>query len=277
MSHTSSSTVRRTLLTVIVGAVVVAAPVAAQPTGRTLDWGLTDCRGVIALVPSSPEVLEPHLPDGFAATFPAGVAALLPPDPRLEAVVGLEVLDCAEGVGLHGTVEGLDYASFFTFAEPPAHLRSPDRDFHFVKWDVLVPDAPRRDVLRRYGLAARDGEATFRTWLPGAGGTAFDVGWTFEGGEGYRFRGVAGAPVDFIGSFVEHSSAGNGLAAWTTQFEAAAATGGAGVVELAQGGFPARVLGRTVADAYFLVPAGLDFVDGLITLPAQPAGPAQRG
>lgn len=263
----SAHLARRLLLPALALSVLLPVPAAWGDGGRTLDWGLSGCRAVIALVPVEPAALQAHLPEGFTATVPDSVAAVLPPDPRLDAVIGIEALDCAQGVGLHGTVDDLDYGSFFTFVDPPAHLAAPERDLHFVKWDVLIPDAPRRDVLRRHGLAARDGAVAFETWLPGAGGTAFDVDLAFEGGEGYRFRGVAGAPTAFTGSFIEHSPATGGLATWTTQYDAAAASGGGGTVELAPGGFPAQVLGRTLADAYFLVPTGLDFTDGAIVLP----------
>lgn len=267
----SAHTTRRLLLPLLAAALLLPAAAASGATGRTLDWGLSGCRAVIALVPVEPSAVQPHVPEGFTATVPDSVAAVLPPDPRLDAVLGIEALDCAEGIGLHGAVADLDYGSFFTFVEPPAHLAAPEHDLHFVKWDVLVPDAPRRDVLRRHGVAARDGGTDLTTWLSGAGGTAFDVGLTFEGGEGYRLRGVAGAPTPFTGSFIEHSATSTGLATWTTSYDAASAVGGTGTVQLAAAGFPARVVGRTLADAYFLVPTGLDFTDGAIVLP--PPGP----
>jgi hypothetical protein len=247
-----------------------------QP-GRTLEWGLTDCRGVVALIPTQKATLQPHLPGGFSPTLPPSVAALLPPDPRLEAVLGLEVLDCVEGAGLHGPVQGLDYASFWTFVQPPVHLRNHGKQLTFFKWDTLVPDEPRRELLREYGVPARDGRVTVDLWSDevvastgsgvGAPAVALDAGWSFDGGERYRFTGVATAPVEFAGSFVEYGPAGTGLAEWTTDYRSRRALGGAGTVTMEPAGFPARMLGRTVTDAYFLVPTGLDFFDGQITLP----------
>ncbi|MEX2291828.1 MAG: hypothetical protein WD794_16065 [Mycobacteriales bacterium] len=260
-----------------VAAVALSAPASAaggQP-GRTLEWGLTDCRGVVALIPVDRATLQPHLPAGFSPTLPPSVAALLPPDPRLEAVLGLEVFDCVQGEGLHGPVEGLDYASFWTFVEPPAHLADHGKQLTFFKWDTLVPDEPRRELLREYGVPARDGHVALDLWsdevVPstgsGAPAVALDAGWSFDGGERYTFTGVATAPVEFAGSFVEYGHAGTGLAKWATDYRSLRALGGAGAVTLDPAGFPAQALGRTVTDAYFLVLTGLDFVDGQITLP----------
>lgn len=248
----------------------------AGEDGRTIDWGLSGCRGLVVLVPTSPESLEAHLPAGFTATMPDSVAELLPPDPRLEAVLGLEVLDCEEGAGLHGPVQGLDYASFWTFVEPPEGHDDRGHDLSFVKWDTLVPDEPRRDLLVDHGLAARDGEVSFDLWSPldpGAG-VGFDAGWTFADGETYRFIGAAAVPVDFNGSFVEYAPASVGLAEWETSYRSASAFGGQGLAELDADGWPAEVLGDTLVDAYFLVPSDLDFYDATITLPPGSRAPA---
>lgn len=236
---------------------------------RTIPWGLSGCKGVIVLVPTPAESLRPHLPSGFTAVVPDSVRQMLPPDPRLDAVFGLEVLECAEGEGLDGPIDGLDYASFWTFVQPPRRHARHRHDLSFVKWDTLVPDAPRRDLLVDHGLRARDGVVTFDRWTPLApdAGVAFDVGWTFAGGEAYRFAGTAATPVDFRGSFIEFSPASDGLARWQTKFAAPLAFGGAGVAEFAPGGMPASVVGHHVADAYFLVPVDLSFFDASLSLP----------
>lgn len=261
-----------------VGLVAGSTPATAGGTdrGRTIDWGLSGCHGLVVLIPVAAETLEPHLPEGFTAVMPDSVAATLPPDPRLQAVLGLELLECDEGAGLHGPIEGLDYASFWTFVDPPAALEGRGHDLSFVKWDTLVPDEDRRDLLQDHGLAARDGDVTIDEWHPLAleSGVAFDAGWTFADGEEYRFSGAAAAPMDFQGTFIEYTTASAGLAEWETTFHAPTAFGGAGIAELAPDGWPAEVLGTTRADAYFLVPVDLDFTDATLMLPARSRRPA---
>lgn len=264
-------------------AVLLLAPASAgarQDGGRSLEWGLSDCRGVIGLIPVEAAAVRAHLPPGFAPVLPDSVAALLPPDPRLDAVLGLEVLDCARGVGLHGWLEELDYASFWTFVEPPARLRDHGQELAFFKWDTLVPDRDRRDLLRRYGLAARGGEVDLTLWSDDAvggasadAGVAFEAGWSFSDGERYRFTGAAAAPVSFAGSFIEFTQASSGLAEWVTRYRSDRAVAGAGTVTLDPRGLPARMLGRISSDAYFLVPSGLDFFGSRIDLPPKPAAP----
>lgn len=272
-------TSRRTVASLLIALVVAAPSAFAAPRPATLPWELKGCDALIVLIPAEPAALAPHLPKGFTANVPASVAALLPPDPRLRAVVGLEIFKCASGSVLKGSQDAIDYASFWTFAEPPPGTPGREKyDLTFVKWDTLIPDQPRRDLLARYGLPAQDGKGALDLWggrtahpsayRPDLGPGAFASTWTM-GGESYRFAGATGSPVTFRGRFVEYQAGAGGITQWQSRYNAAAATGGSGVVSLHAGGLPARILGVTTAQGYYLVPTGLDFI-GQIVLAGKP-------
>lgn len=239
----------------------------SRPRVHGIPWGLTGCIAVIALIPLDAAAVEPHLPEGFTPVVPDSVRALLPPDPRLESVFGLEALSCEEGVGLRGDVAGMKYGSYWTFVQPPERLADNAYPLNFFKWDTLVPDQPRRDFLDRRGLSVFDGDANFGSWNASPFGIAFDVALDLEGSGSHRFLGAAGAPVDFSGTLIEFADADRGLAAWRTAYASASAFGGSGLVELDGGSFPAEVVGAQAVQSYFLVGTGINFTDAYITLP----------
>lgn len=244
------------------------APVArAKPrTGaNSIPWGLTACEGVIALIPVDADSVQAHLPNGFTAVVPDSVRTLLPPDPRLDAVFGLEGLACEKGVGLRGDVDGMQYGSYWTFVKPPERLTDDAYPLSFYKWDTLVPDQPRRDFLAARGLRVFGGGTTFTSWEPTPVGIAFDVTLDLKRSGSHRFLGAAGAPIDFSGTFVEFTKARKGLAAWRTAYDSTRAVGGAGIVEMEADSFPAQVVGSVRAQSYFLVASGVNFTDASIT------------
>lgn len=237
----------------------------AKPrAGDSIAWGLTACDAVIALIPVDADSVQAHLPKGFTAEVPDSVRALLPPDPRLEAVFGLEGLACEEGVGLKRDVDGMQYGSYWTFVEPPKRLADDAYPLRFFKWDTLVPDRPRRNFLAARGLPVSDGDTTFTSWNPTPVGIAFDVTLRL-GGSTHRFLGSAGSPVDFSGTFVEFTKARRGLSAWRTAYDSTRAVGGTGIVEMQAESFPAEVVGSERAQSYFLVGSGVNFTDASIT------------
>lgn len=67
---------------------------------KTYSWFLEGCQVVIAVIPVDSEALADHLPDGFAPQTPEGFG--LPPDPRGDAVMGLEAFTCKTSAGLDG-------------------------------------------------------------------------------------------------------------------------------------------------------------------------------
>lgn len=238
-----------------------------QGGSNSISWGLTDCDAIIALVPIEADSVQPHLPRGFTAIVPDSVRALLPPDPRLEAVMGIEALVCQNGTGLAQDVAAMDYGSVWTFVEPPASLADESYPLSFFKWDTLVPDQPRRRFLSSRGLPVVDGDANLSSWYITPAGIVFDATLELKGGGSHRLTGAAGAPIEFTGRLIEFQKGRGGLAEWRTAYGAATALGGGGTVELEGGSFPAEVVGAQRAQAYFLVGTGVDFTDGSITFP----------
>lgn len=260
--------------------------------GHQLDWNLETCDAVIAMIPVDHEAIQPHLPDGFTADIPDRVRTQLPPDPTLDAVLGMEAFTCRSGSDLHGQVAPMSYASYWTFADPPGDLDQGPYDLTFVKWDTLIPDRDRRHLLRDHGLPARDGNVTFDLFEPdtrslsaGPGvvgsevnphledvpqGAAFDVELEFADGESYRFTGTTGDDTAFRGDFIEYAPTDRALATWTTSYRARTARVGTGTVQLDPHGTPARILSTSTTRAYYLTATGLDLTGGTITLPDGP-------
>lgn len=246
----------------------LAAPAAGRSRkAKTIPWGLSGCRAVIALIPVDPEAIEEHLPAGFSAVVPDSVRAVLPPDPRLQAVLGLEALGCEAGVGVKSTLTDVDYGSIWTFVEPPAELADPDHPLSFFKWETLVTDPASRRLLSSRGVPVTNGEADFASWNETPLGIGLDVSLRLGEDTTHRFVGAAGAPTEFTGAFIEFSPARGSLSEWRTIYDAEVAYGGGGLVEMEPGSFPAEVAGENDAQAYFLVTTGLDFTEASITIP----------
>ena len=229
---------------------------------RVLPWGLADCTYVVADVPVRADALRPFLPEGFEPqTVGGGPLAMV----QGEAYLGIEAIRCAHGVGLDGDVADLHYGSIFTGVVPPADLAVPDVDVQFVKWDVLVPDAPRRDLLRAAGLPARAGSVTHDL-----GRVTADVRatLTLEGVGAFAIEGAApreGGP--FEGTFVEFMpSDQGGLARWRATYAATSARSGLATVTLEPGSWVAQVVGGERATAPFIV-GRWSFPEGNVTLP----------
>ncbi|HVF52231.1 MAG TPA: hypothetical protein VNC78_01355 [Actinomycetota bacterium] len=271
-----SSSIAAVVLIVIgaIGAPSLAGPSSKKP-GRgkaaskptVIPWGLNDCDGVIGFSPVSAESIQPFLPEGFTATVPDDFRAALPPDPRVDAVLGLEAFRCADGVGLSGIVPDLEYGSLFTFVEPPAALADSRYPWSFVKWDTLVPDAPRQTALAKRGLPARLGEAVFFGWAVTPVGIPFDVILRLEEAGNYGMTGIAAAATAFDAKFIEYMPGDRGLAQWRTVGRSPGGFAGGGWLSVPSGSYAAEILGGTEAQAYFLASEGIDFTEASITLP----------
>lgn len=230
----------------------------ARPKSRTIPWGLKNCEAVIAVIPIESEQIDGYLPKGFTAVIPPEAGSLLPPDPRLDAAFGVEALSCESGHGLKGQVADLDYGSVWTFVEPPEALKDPSYPFAFVKWDTLVPDAPRRDVLTKMGFPARDGSVAANYLGTVNAGLGYNVDLSL-GDEQYSFKGGSVAPVVFSGKFIEYMPGSRGIGEWRTDFSASSAYGGSGLMTLDPDSLAAEVVGATEVQAYFLVAVGMTF------------------
>lgn len=244
----------------------------AYATDRQLTWNAQDCDFAIVLVPTSIDRIQPHVPEGFTPTVPEEAAELLPPDPRMEAVFGYEVFQCAEQtIGEHQANE-IAYASLWTFVEPPPDVADPDFPLAFVKWTTLVPDPQQRADLEDLGVPVTDGSADLGDLVVTTAGAAYDA--TFSLGPekiSYHTSGASNNPTTFQGRFIEYSPLidRQGLARWRTNFAADQAFGGTATVRWDQEAMAAEVLGTTEAQAWVLAGSGLTFADGSITVPAQ--------
>lgn len=268
-------TVTRTVLFLTISVLLLAGqtPAAAEGPDIELDWGAHGCDFVIVLVPADADTIQQHLPAGFSPTIPDSEP--LPPDPRMEAVLGYEVFQCAEQtVGRHVAQDG-QYAAVWTFVEPPDELADPDRPLTFFKWRTLVPDDDQRAILRDLDVAVSDGAGDISTMMGTPTGTLFDVGFTIQDEDEvtYRATGSTDTPADFGGSFVEYSALTDrdGFAAWRTDFGAEDVSAGLGVARWDAGSFAAEVLGTTETQAWMLAGSGLAFTDATITVP-RPTG-----
>jgi hypothetical protein len=237
-----------------------------------LPWGLTDCRFGVVLLDVPAAIVQAHVPEGFRVLSLAEVGVEgntgqdIPQDPNGGGNFGIEVFQCDEGLGLDGPVEGLSYGSYFTAVEPPAELRR-DVTFHFVKWDTLVPDAPRRALLQSYGLPVREGSATVTHSLTQGALTSYTGTLDFGGEETITFEGSSLAPQQPF-TFVEFQRTPNGLATWSTT--GAIAVGGVGpqTVTVPEAGLANDVVGAGVLRGIGF--AGVaTFSNGLIEAPAR--------
>lgn len=235
----------------------------ARPQSQTLPWGLTGCQYAVAFVPVPAAAVQTYLPEGFR---PLALAEFgLPPDPRGDANIGTELWTCEEGAGLNGTVAGMAYASIFTAVAPPEELYDEANTFHFVKWDVLVPDEARRALLAEAGIPAVPGEGAWGRFQANGDQAAFEGAFEMNGS--FALRGAALAPADAAlrdFRFTEYTMTPHGLAVWNVTARSTASAAGTGT--LVMSGMMADVVGATQAQAYYLAGAG-EFVDGTIWLP----------
>lgn len=270
----------RTTMTIGAAALLVGA-LGAAPASQasddagdvTLGWEAADCRFTIVIVPADREDVQPHVPEGFTPILPDEPAEMLPPDPRLEAVVGFETFQCASHTVDGDVAEDVAYASVWTFVEPPEEYADPDHPLTFVKWETLIPDDDQRDLLTEHDVHVRAGTADQDDHVTTPVGAGYDVSFTLDpDGITYGASGVSPNPVDFGGAFVEYSPHPDGLVAWRTDFAAVTAFGGVGVAQWSEDALAAEILGTTEAQAYVVAGEGLAFDDGSITIP----GPARN-
>lgn len=239
------------------------------PVGTVLPWSQSGCTFVVAIVPVAAARLQDRLPPGFRSLTPAELE--LPDDPRGDANLGVEAWRCAEAVGHNEsvTLNDVAYGALFSFVEPPAELVDNASQYHFVKWDVLVPDRERRDLLMLHGLPAYDGNATFPRFQPVQDAVAFDVGLELNGTWTIRGTTVNPEPGFQAFAFTEYTATPHGLAKWTTNATAGATTSGAGFLT-STSAFFREVAGSDRAQAYVIAGSGGAFANGTLTLPALP-------
>jgi len=229
-----------------------------------LPWTLTDCQAVVVLFDVPAEAVRPHLPPGFE---PVSVLAGLTgnDDPASDGSFGLEMFTCASGSGLNGTVEPIAYGSQFAFVDPPENV-TVAADYQFYKWEVLVPDADRREALAARGAPAMDGSADFALFMMQEGAGTFD-GTLVLGNGTYAFEGRTLVPNPDPITFTEYMAVPGGIATWHTSVAVDAAGIGTGTVDVPEGTLAAEVLGPGAHDGSALV-GRWSFTDGRVHVPA---------
>lgn len=237
-----------------------------------LPWSMTGCRFAVLVLGVPASAVEPYVPQGFRVQSVAEVAiggqtGLPVPNPAADGNFGIEAFQCDEGTGLNGMVPGMTYASFFAGVEPPEELRR-DVANHFVKWDVLVPDAPRRELLASYGVPARNGTAVMAADV--VGGLVAELSGSFaaEGMGSFGLDARAGIPLPEC-SFAEFQPLASGaLATWTMECAVVSGGGAVGTVTVPADSWAAKVVGPGAHQGGGF--AGIvDFSEGRIELPEQ--------
>lgn len=222
-----------------------------ETTPIDLAWGLSGCQAAVVFFDVDSAAVQPHLPEGFAPRPIAQGMIGGGPNPTQDGSFGIEMFTCDSGAGLNGTVEPMTYGSYFAFVDPPDALEE-DVDFHFVKWDVLVPDEPRREFLQTYGLPARNGTAAFSSFSLTQSAGSFEGTLSIDGNE-HGFSGQAVAPGPDPVSFVEFMEGANSLVAWRTSVPMSAVGLGPGTVDVPSGTLAAEVLGPGMHEGNLLL------------------------
>lgn len=239
----------------------------SQPS--TIDWGMTGCEVVVAIVPVDAQALAEHLPEGFEPVS-AEEAFGLPPDPRGDGALGLETFRCEQGAGLNGTLEDLAYGAVFAPVEAPEDLDHPEADVVFYEWETLVPDEDRRELLTERGLPAVDGNSDLSGLEETPAGHVFDVSVTLDGAT-FSFTGSAGqANEDFRDGlpFVEFQQGDDGFGYWAClENGAAGANSGSGTVELPAGHWTSDVAASATQQAYMVASTDVTFEQASVVLP----------
>lgn len=238
-----------------------------------LPWSLTGCRFAVVLVEVPAERVAAHVPEGFRVMSVAEAIGGEPglgagaPSPNGDGNFGVEAFQCDEGQGLDGTVAGLSYGSYVTAVEPPAELRR-NVDLHFVKWDTLVPDEPRRLLLQQYGLLVRAGSAVVALGPAQGSLASYTATLDFGGEETLELAGNSLAPREDF-TFVEYTRTPRGLATWSSTLDVSQGGSGPHTVVVPEGGKATDVVGRGEHRAFGF--AGVaDVTGGLIEAPAVP-------
>lgn len=240
------------------------------PVATVIPWGLSGCSFVVAFVPVPAARLSDRMPAGFKSL--SFTEMNFPSDPRGEANLGVEAWMCQEGVGHNESVvlHAVPYGAIFTAVEPPADLKDNASALHFLKWDVLIPDAPRRGLLQRAGVPAMEGNVTMNRFAQSpAGGIAYDVALDLNGT--FTFRGTSILPEASLTSFsfTEFTAVPDGFAVWRTNVTADTAFVGGGVLTTPPGFFREAAGGERV-QAYVIAGTNGVFSGGAITLPPRP-------
>lgn len=239
---------------------------------EVLPWTTTNCQFAVAIIAINTDEIGARVPEGFRVlSIPEIPNFPVPADPRGDGNLGIELFSCESGTGLNATanITPMVYGSVFSFVEPPADKRDENATYHFLKWDVLIPDDARRGLLASERVPALPGNVTFSRFQDVGPLTAVQ-GIMQMGEDEYVFDG-GGQPqgTDALAavSFVEFTDVGNGeFVVWRTNMTAQSVQAGSGFVDLSGASWVRQVVGGARPQAYYLTGVA-SFDDGTIALP----------
>ncbi len=249
---------------------------------RELDWSLTSCYFAAAVFEVPASKVQPYLPEGFRV-MPASEFALeagtgqgvpTPPSTSNDGNIGVEAFQCDEGSGVNGTVPGMVYSSFYAGVEPPASLKRAGIPFYFVKWDTLIPDQERRELLAAYGAPVHNGTAAVSLGMAQGSLAEVSGGLSFGAFGNFSFEATALSPfpADRCG-FIEFTAVPGGFIEWETRCTFLHGGVGPVTVNVPAGSWFANVLGAGSHDGLGFV-GHISFGPGTIRLPETQAVPA---
>lgn len=201
-----------------------------------VPWELRDCAFFSARAPVPAERVAPYMPAGYTPDA----------DGSGNVGFGLRAWLCASGAGLDNeSVAPVSYASLSVHAHAPEGLLTDPEAGTFVKWRVLVPDAPRRDALRALGVDAVAGDVTVESL---AGTTVVTARLDGEGVFTLRVLPGMGEAATFEGEGFDEFSplAGGGVSAWRVASESGDISSATGVLEVPEGGMAAEMFQETL-------------------------------
>lgn len=241
-------------------------PAPGSPT--TLPWQLNECRYVVGWSQADPAIVQANLPEGFTVST-GGPLGLPTPGPTQRAIIGTEAFDCPSGSGLAGTVEPMSYASIWIPVTPPEELADPDVSAVYYKFDVLVPDAPRREAMLALGLPVTTGEIAW-TQPPVPDSRGADLSLAEVGDFHFELLAPRSVAAAEGGAFMEITPANDGAsgyAIWKAEFEwnEDSFTQGNGYIDWPAGHWVTEAIGTARAPAQFH--AGTWSFNGTLTLP----------
>ncbi len=196
------------------GARMAVPPAPPAPTGFSLPWEILDCRFMYAQARADASAVGQHIPEGFTLVEPAQVA--------------FETNICTGGTGIDDAlVHPMTYTSVWAAVVPPAGWGE-DGAFHVVNWDVMVPDAPRRELMQGFGAPVHNGSVTHTPTV-----TGFQQAWTLEELGAFSIEVVGAQELPNAGGTFDQWQPGTrDLTYWKTDWATRSHFQGTGIVSV---------------------------------------------
>lgn len=185
-----------------------------HPATVLIPWTVRDCTFIMAVIPVEIAALERYLPEGFASVSVQAMNITPAPDPRGDAMIGIEAERCDSGDTVNnGTLTDFSISSFWTPIVPPATLEvSPytntTAQMYVYKWELGFDDEDRIRELVLQGVPVHKPVSTFNFPSEIVGTGPFTATLNVDDSLNYEYRG-AGATDQYVANqyndFVCHS------------------------------------------------------------------------